>query len=128
MTSLSWTLDHVGAMARTVADCAAMLGKMKGLRLGIPAEYFFDKVHEETEAALRRVINVLKGLSVLMLSAGNAAPKLEAEIVGTDLPTDPPAVPRPDVFNMANVTGIPAIVLPCGFTVLRCFMWVGEPA
>ena len=62
VTTLSWTLDHVGPMARNVADCAEMLqvmavagpdyakaltGKVKGLRLGVPAEYFFDKVHGE---------------------------------------------------------------------------------
>ena len=224
VTTLSWTLDHVGPMARTVSDVACMLqvmagadphddtaavtpvpeytktltGHVKGLRLGVPTEYFFDKVHPETEAALRRAISVLKELGavlvdvnirdaalasaassiilnseaaafhekrlkqnadlleplvrerlevatfnsavdyikalrvrtvlmeemrrvfqtcdVLMLPAGNAAPKLDAEIVGTDAPADPPLPPRPDSFNIANVTGIPAIVMPCGFT------------
>src|SRR5216683_2930330 len=78
VTTLSWTLDHVGPMARTVADVARMLqviagadprdpdaaaspvpdyakaltGNVKGLRIGVPAEYFFDRVHPETEAAL----------------------------------------------------------------------------
>ncbi len=224
VTTLSWTLDHVGPMAKTVADVACMLqvmagpdprdhnaaaaavpdytktlaGSVKGLRIGIPTEYFFDRVHAETEAALRRAISLLKDLGavlvdvkvrdaalcgaassiilnseaaafhekrlrqngdlleplvrerlevatfnsavdyikalrvrtllmeemrrvfqtcdVLMLPAGNAAPKLDAEIVGTDAPSDPPLPPRPDSFNIANVTGIPAIVLPCGFT------------
>jgi aspartyl-tRNA(Asn)/glutamyl-tRNA(Gln) amidotransferase subunit A len=224
VTTLSWTLDHVGPMARTVADVARMLqaiagpdpqdhtaavtpvpdytkaltGNVKGLRLGVPSEYFFERVHPETEAALRRAIALLKELGavlvdvkvrnaaicgaasavilsseasafhekrlkqnadlldplvrerleaatftsavdyikalrvrtvlmdemrrvfqscdVLMLPAGNAAPKLEEEIVGTDAPSDPPMTPRPDVYNIANVTGIPAIVLPCGFT------------
>jgi Asp-tRNA(Asn)/Glu-tRNA(Gln) amidotransferase A subunit family amidase len=51
-----------------------------------------------------------------MLPAGNAAPKLTEEIVGSDAPGDPPPAPRPDTFNLANVTGIPALVLPCGFT------------
>ena len=59
---------------------------------------------------------VFKTCDVLMLPAGNAAPKLDAEIVGTDAPSVPPLPPRPDSFNLANVTGIPAIVLPCGFT------------
>jgi aspartyl-tRNA(Asn)/glutamyl-tRNA(Gln) amidotransferase subunit A len=59
---------------------------------------------------------VLQTCDVLMLPAGNAAPKLEDEIVGTDAPGEPPRPPRPDSFNIANVTGIPAIVLPCGFT------------
>jgi Asp-tRNA(Asn)/Glu-tRNA(Gln) amidotransferase A subunit family amidase len=56
------------------------------------------------------------GGTELMLPAGNAAPKLDAEIVDTDAPRNPPLPPRPDSFNIANVTGIPAIVLPCGFT------------
>jgi aspartyl-tRNA(Asn)/glutamyl-tRNA(Gln) amidotransferase subunit A len=224
VTSLSWTLDHVGPMARTVADVARMLqviagadprdrtaaavavpdytkalsGNVKGLRIGVPTAYFFERVHAETETALRRANSQLKEMGavlvdvevrnaalcgaassvilsseaavyhekrlkekgdlleplvrerleaatfhsaadyikalrirtvlmeemrrvfeicdVLMLPAGNAAPKLDAETVGTDAATDPPAAARPDSFNIANVTGIPAIVLPCGFT------------
>jgi len=224
VTTLSWTLDHVGPMARTVADVARMLqvisgadprdrtaaavpvpdytkastGSVKGLRIGVPSEYFFEWVLPETEAALRRALSLLKDLGavlvdfkvrnasicgaassvilnseaaayhekrlkksadlldplvrerlevatfhsavdyikalrirtvlmeemhrvfetcdVLMLPAGNAAPKLEAEIAGTDAPSEPPSPRRPDSYNIANVTGIPAIVLPCGFT------------
>ncbi len=224
VTSLSWTLDHVGPMAKTVADVAMMLqamagadpldrtaaavpvpdysraltGNVKGLRVGVPSEYFFEHVHPETEAALRRANSLLKdrgavlvdvkvnnaaicgsvssvilgsesaayhekrlkqsgdlldplvrerleagtfhsaldyikalrvrtvlmeemrrifqACDILMLPSGNAAPKLEDEIVDTDAPRDPPPAPRPDTFNIANVTGIPSIVLPCGFT------------
>ena len=224
VTTLSWTLDHVGPMARTVADVAHMLqviagadprdrtaaavpvpdyhqslnGNVGGLRIGIPTEHFFEHVHAETEAALRRAISLLKEMGtelvdvkvrnatlcgpassiilgseaavfhakrlkekgdlfdplvrerlevgtfnsavdyikalrlrtvlmeemqrvfqscdVLMLPAGNAAPKLDAEIVRTDAASNPPLPPRPDSFNIANVTGIPAIVFPCGFT------------
>ncbi len=53
---------------------------------------------------------------VLLLPAGNPAPLLEQEIVTTDLPPDPPPPKRPDVANLANVTGIPSLVFPCGFT------------
>jgi len=176
----------------------ALTGNVKGLRIGVPAEHYFDRVLPETEAALRRAISLLKELGavvvdfkvanaalcgvassiilnseaaafhekrlrenadlleplvrerleaatfhtavdyikalrlrtvlmeeirrvlrtcdVIMLPAGNAAPKLEEEIVGTDAPSDPPVPPRPDSYNIANMTGIPAIVLPCGFT------------
>ncbi len=59
---------------------------------------------------------VFETCDVLVLPAGNAAPKLEEEIVNTDAPTDPPRAPRPDTFNLANVAGIPSLVLPCGFT------------
>ena len=55
VTTLSWTLDHVGPMARTVAGVARMLqamadgpdysqalgGSIKGLRIGVPTEHFF---------------------------------------------------------------------------------------
>ncbi len=224
VTTLSWTLDHVGPMGRSVEDVARMLqvmagadgrdrtasgkavpdygrqmqGGLKGLRLGVPVSYYFDKVAPETDAALRKAIGVLKDLGmtlvdvtvkhaemvgpassmilstegaafhqrrlkekgdlmdplvrerleaatfhsaidyiqalrartvlteemrrvfttcdVLMLPAGNAAPLLEQEIVGTDIPPDPPPPGRPDVMNLANVTGIPALVLPCGMT------------
>src|SRR6266852_5227225 len=85
VTSLSWTLDHVGPMARSVADVAHMLqviagadprdrtaaarpvpdyakaltGNVKGLRIGVPTEHFFDHVHTETEAALRSALSLL---------------------------------------------------------------------
>ena len=224
VTSLSWTLDHVGPMAKTVAGVAhmlqamagadphdksaakvpvpdysrALLGGVKGLRIGVPTEYFFTHVHPVTDAALRSALAVLKesgarlvdvtvrqadlaspastiilgsessafhekrlrekadlldplvrerlevgtfysaadyikalrvrtllieemrrvfeSCDVLMLPAGNAAPKLTEEITGTDVPPDPPPAPRPDTLNLANVTGIPSLVLPCGFT------------
>src|SRR6185436_46739 len=93
VTTLSWTLDHVGPMAKTVADVARMLqviagpdprdrnaaavpvpdynkaltGNVKGLRMGVPAEYFFNHVHAETEAALRRAISVLKEMGVTLV-------------------------------------------------------------
>ncbi len=224
VTTLSWTLDHVGPMAKTVAGVARMLqviagpdprdrtaaaspvpdytksltGNVKGVRIGVPTEHFFNHVHPETDAALRRALSLLKEMGavlvdvkvqnaalcgtvssiilssesaafheqrlkkqadlleplvrerleaatfhsaadyikalrlrtvlmeemqrvfqscdVLMLPAGNAAPKLDAEVVGSDVPPNPPLPPRPDSYNIANVTGIPAIVLPCGFT------------
>jgi aspartyl-tRNA(Asn)/glutamyl-tRNA(Gln) amidotransferase subunit A len=209
VTALSWTLDHVGPMARSVHDVALLLeaigdnqtafvpGSIKGLRVGVPTEHFFTHVRPETDAALRRALSVLTSLGVtvvdvkvenanlcgpvsavilsaesaavhepelktpelleplvlerlqagslhtamdyikalrvrtvlmeemrrvfrtcdvLMLPAGNAAPLLSEETVLTDAPRNPPATPRPDVFNLANITGIPALVLPCGFT------------
>jgi aspartyl-tRNA(Asn)/glutamyl-tRNA(Gln) amidotransferase subunit A len=191
-------LDRTAAAAPVPDYNKTLTGNVKGLRIGVPTEYFFEHVHAETDAALRSAISLLREqgavlvdvkvpnaalcgpassiilyseaavyhektlkesadlldalvrerleaatfhsavdyvkalrlrtvlmeemrrvfrtCDVLMLPAGNAAPKLDAEIVGTDAPSDPPAPPRPDTFNIANVTGIPAIVLPCGFT------------
>jgi aspartyl-tRNA(Asn)/glutamyl-tRNA(Gln) amidotransferase subunit A len=86
VTTLSWTLDHAGPMTKTVADAAAMLqvmagpdpkdataardavpdypkvltGDVKGLRIGVPTNYFFDDANPELSAAVRRAIDHLK--------------------------------------------------------------------
>jgi aspartyl-tRNA(Asn)/glutamyl-tRNA(Gln) amidotransferase subunit A len=65
---------------------------------------------------MEEMLRVFGTCDILMLPSGNAAPKLEEEVVGTDAPRHPPLPPRPDTYNLANMTGIPAIVLPCGFT------------
>jgi aspartyl-tRNA(Asn)/glutamyl-tRNA(Gln) amidotransferase subunit A len=85
---LSWSLDHVGPMARTAEDCAlllqalaghdpmdassskkvvpdylAALGEgLRGLRFGVPTEFFFDDVEPEVERAVREAIDLLTGL------------------------------------------------------------------
>lgn len=81
----SWTLDHVGPMARTSEGLALMLsviaghdprdanssrvpvedyaasidGSIKGMRLGVPSEWFFDVVDPEVESAVRGALEVL---------------------------------------------------------------------
>ena len=86
---LSWALDHVGPMARSAADAAIVLrviaghdpgdetssdepvpdyAKMleghglKGLRVGVPREYFFDDVDTEVLSAVRGAISTLEEL------------------------------------------------------------------
>lgn len=87
VTSLAWSLDHVGPLTRTVADAAvclnamagydprdpgsvdvpsedytAALGKdVKGVRIGVPKNYYFDRVDPEVEAAVRAAIDQLAG-------------------------------------------------------------------
>ncbi|HEV8574584.1 MAG TPA: amidase [Dehalococcoidia bacterium] len=82
---LSWSLDHVGPMARTVADAAIVLqaiaghdqadpssadeqmpeyaqsldGNVRGLRIGIPKQFFFENVDPEVEAAVRSAVRLL---------------------------------------------------------------------
>ncbi len=77
---LSWSLDHVGPMARTVTDTALLLqviagydaqettsvqmnvpdyskalgAKVSSLRIGIPREFFFADLDPEIDAAIRR--------------------------------------------------------------------------
>jgi aspartyl-tRNA(Asn)/glutamyl-tRNA(Gln) amidotransferase subunit A len=73
ITPLSWSLDHVGPMARTVPDVSllfeVMTGRkipaeapsLKGLKLGVHRRYFFDGVTAEVEAATSRAIERMTG-------------------------------------------------------------------
>jgi aspartyl-tRNA(Asn)/glutamyl-tRNA(Gln) amidotransferase subunit A len=98
------SLDHVGPLARTVSDCAALLQAIagndphdstcshqpvpdysksleegvKGLKLGVPKEYFVAGMDAEVEAAVRAVIETYR--------------KLGAEIVEVSLPNTTYAV------------------------------------
>ncbi|MGE3538033.1 MAG: amidase [Candidatus Tectimicrobiota bacterium] len=87
---LSWSLDHAGPMARTVADVALMLqamagpdqrdasaaqqavpdyhaalrGTLRGLRLGIPRTFFFAHADPEVISAVHTAITLLQQLGV----------------------------------------------------------------
>ena len=82
---LSWSNDHVGPMARTVRDCALLLqvvagqdpldatsspqpvpdypaglgGSITGLRVGVPENFFFQGIHPEMGAAVRKAAEVI---------------------------------------------------------------------
>ncbi|MER6877107.1 amidase family protein, partial [Amycolatopsis sp. NPDC000673] len=73
VTSLSWSLDHVGPITRTVEDAALVLSvligqpipageELTGLRVGIPGNYYFDHIDPAVEAAVREAIDCLAGL------------------------------------------------------------------
>jgi len=85
VTTLAWTLDHAGPMTKTVADAAAILqviaghdpkdpttthdpvpdyskaltGNVKGLKIGVPKNYFFDNQNPESNKAVRAAIQKL---------------------------------------------------------------------
>jgi len=85
---LSWSLDHVGPMCRTAADCALMLGAMagydprdpttsvlpvpdyvaaltgvvKGLRIGLIKPFFMDSSAAPIRRAVEQAVKVLEGL------------------------------------------------------------------
>jgi len=89
---LSWTCDHVGPMARTTADCALMMNAiaghdpadpgsatarpgdfdaqldrgLRGVRVGVPAHYFFEGVDAEIEAAVRSSIETMRSAGALV--------------------------------------------------------------
>ena len=226
VTTLSWTLDHAGPMTKTVADAAAILqviagadpkdptaaresvpdyaksltGNVKGLRVGVPTNYFFDGVNPETDRAVRAAVarlkemgativevdvphanlagsagwiiamaegaafheqrlkekpelfdpvvrerleaarfypatdyiksmrirsilidemrNVFERCDVMACPGGNPATKLDPpEIAKSDVRPDSPATPyRGGNTFIGDMTGLPAITIPCGFT------------
>ncbi len=88
--ALSWSNDHLGPMARTARDCALMLQAMagpdpldatasprpvpdyladldapvRGLRVGVPENFFFQGLDPEMEAGVRAAIGTLAALGV----------------------------------------------------------------
>ena len=93
VTTLSWTLDHAGPMTKTVADAAFVLqaiagadpmdptatqdrvpdysrsltGNIKGLRIGVPTNYFFDGVNPQTVTAVRAAIAQLRQMGATIV-------------------------------------------------------------
>jgi aspartyl-tRNA(Asn)/glutamyl-tRNA(Gln) amidotransferase subunit A len=85
---LSWSLDHVGPLAATVGDAAAVLQviagydpldvgsadvpvsdyvsglneETKNLRIGVPRAYFFDDLDDEVRAAVEQALVVIRTL------------------------------------------------------------------
>ncbi len=85
---LSWTLDHVGPMTRTVEDNAIVLGvlsghdardpysvrketedftryldrEMQGSVVGVPSSFYFENVEEEVQAIVNKAIEVFRNL------------------------------------------------------------------
>lgn len=222
VTTLSWTCDHAGPMTRTVKDAALMLscmagrdpkdrsashepvpdyaatliGGIKGLRVGVPTNYFFDGLQPETKTVVMSAIHKLQDLGahlvdlqvphaelagaalgviemsegacyhekrlkekgdlmeplvrerlqaarlftaadyikamrvrtilmddlravfekcdVLAMPVGNAAIKLETPDQVRSDATRPSS--GHDNYSLANMTGYPAMVVPCGFT------------
>ncbi len=72
VTPLSWSLDHVGPMGRSVEDVALLYEAMSGepvpldgairdLRVGIHPKHFFENLDPEVETAVRRAVTTLGG-------------------------------------------------------------------
>jgi aspartyl-tRNA(Asn)/glutamyl-tRNA(Gln) amidotransferase subunit A len=83
---LSWSMDHVGPMARTVRDCALILSVIaghdpldrtsaevavpdflsdleagaRGLRIGLPRRYFFERLDGDVQEAVERAAESLR--------------------------------------------------------------------
>ncbi len=90
---LSWSLDHAGPMVRSASDVAIVMNVMagddpadpasadvpvpnfasrlnrdiRGLRMGIPKNHFFDRIDPEVLKAVQVAIKVLEGLGAISI-------------------------------------------------------------
>jgi aspartyl-tRNA(Asn)/glutamyl-tRNA(Gln) amidotransferase subunit A len=93
VTVLRWSLDHAGPMAKTVRDLAILLGiisgvdpndphtkdvavpdytralagDVKGMRVGLPTNYFFDDVQPAVGVAVREAVSQLEKLGAAIV-------------------------------------------------------------
>lgn len=93
VTSLSWSLDHVGPITRTVEDAALVLAALAGhdprdpaslptaavdyrphpdpdltgVRVGVPRTHYFDHVDTEVATAVHRAITQLEALGTQLV-------------------------------------------------------------
>ncbi|MFI8997736.1 amidase [Streptomyces sp. NPDC053542] len=93
VAALSWSLDHVGPITRTVRDAGLVLeaiaergadsagsgseygdgdraargGGLDGVRVGVPSEYFFDRVDPQVEAAVRTALDRMADLGARLV-------------------------------------------------------------
>ncbi len=98
---LAWSLDHVGPMCRTAADCALMLGAMagydprdpttsvlpvadyvaaltgqvKGLRIGVLCAFYLESTDPAARALVEAAVKTLEGLGALAQEVNLELPK-----------------------------------------------------
>lgn len=91
---LSWTLDHIGPLTRTVKDNALLLNALagydpadpssvqhesedftreigksiEGMKIGLPSKFFFDDMNEEVRVAVDKTIEVLRNMGAVISS------------------------------------------------------------
>lgn len=107
---LSYSLDNAGPLTRTVADCARMLGVIagvdpndptcsdepvpdyekslngasaRGVRIGVPASYYYDHTTEAVRSALAASLDVFKSLGAEIVEVEVPDHDLIRELFGT---------------------------------------------
>lgn len=97
----SWSLDHIGPLARTALDCARLTSVIaghdpddgtssparvpnferaatrgiKGLRIGVPRKYFYDDVSADVGGALAESLRALKSLGARIVAVSVPDPR-----------------------------------------------------
>jgi aspartyl-tRNA(Asn)/glutamyl-tRNA(Gln) amidotransferase subunit A len=101
---LSWSLDHVGPMTRTVADAAAMLQVIAGhdpadpgsaknsipdysgdldagvaqVRVGVPREGFYADLDPDVQSGIETALSILDGMTASRIDVALPIPSMQA--------------------------------------------------
>ena len=120
LTPLSWSLDHPGPMVRTVEDAAltmnaiaghdpndvasaqmdvpdytqALTGDVRGLRIGVPEQYFDAPLDPQVAEAVREALDVLEGLGAIVTPVSFPMFELSQAISGAILMSEAAAYHR----------------------------------
>jgi aspartyl-tRNA(Asn)/glutamyl-tRNA(Gln) amidotransferase subunit A len=118
---LSWSLDHVGPMTRSVEDAAIVLkaiaghdpmdgstvdepvpdyvrsleAGVRGLRIGMPKQFFFENVDAEVETAVRSAVALLEEM-------GAEVRDVDAPLIG-DIPGGVTAIMLPEALAYHHI-------------------------
>jgi aspartyl-tRNA(Asn)/glutamyl-tRNA(Gln) amidotransferase subunit A len=117
---LSWSLDHVGPICRSVKDAALMLEAIAGydpldvtcidwpteeyakglkakadFRIGVVRQPFFTDLDPEIEVAMNEALEVIRRTTV---SEARPSGRASIELIEVDLPPVPTAVQAPEVY------------------------------
>jgi aspartyl-tRNA(Asn)/glutamyl-tRNA(Gln) amidotransferase subunit A len=128
---LSWSLDHVGPMARTVADAALMLGVLaghdprditsarepvednsadlcrgaRGLRLGVPTNYFLDALESDVRDRFERAVARLAELGTTRVDVRVPDVELAPAVFGGVLFSEASAFHQPQLRALGDRYG-----------------------
>ena len=115
---LAWSLDHIGPLARTVADASLILQAIapcdpgesarRPLRIGVPRDFFYAGLHPQVQAAAHEALAVLLALGA------------EARDVRLEVSTDR-TVFRAEAFayHAEHICSTPELYLPETLAKLR---------
>jgi len=133
---LSWSYDHLGPMTLTVRDCALMLGviaghdpadatssprrvpdyvaaldgSVRGLRVGVPENYYFTGLHAAVDTAVRAAVGALRELGAhtvtlrvpdpepMVAACNNVMVRAESAAIHSKILKDRPAELQPAVL------------------------------
>ncbi|MDG2428675.1 MAG: amidase [Acidimicrobiales bacterium] len=129
---LSWSLDHVGPLGKTVRDCARLLkaiagfhpsdptsvttpsvdylahldSGVNGLRVAVPSGFFMDPIDPQTQAAFLAAVEVIRelGAEIVVVDVSYLSGSLEAEFAIVS--------PEAATYHQSSLRGSPGLIDP----------------